>query len=82
MSNGGGMVLEAAKRMPDRFAGIAPFMAWDGYEPTPVPDLSGTGLTRVVFGYAPGDPGMPKNYVEVLSQLPGRWGRALGMNDV
>ncbi len=81
ISNGGGMVLEAAKRYPDRFAGIAPFMAWDGFEPTKVPDLSGTGLTRILFAYSPNDPGMPDGYVDVLSQLPAQWGQALGMSD-
>lgn len=52
LSNGGGMILEAAKRAPERFAGIAPFMAFDGYDPSPVPDLGGSGLTKVFFAYS------------------------------
>jgi poly(3-hydroxybutyrate) depolymerase len=81
LSNGGGMVLKAAKERPDMFKGIAPFMPFDGWEPTPVPDLTGTGLERVIFGYAPSDPGLPDGYDEVLSTLPFEWARALGLPD-
>jgi poly(3-hydroxybutyrate) depolymerase len=79
ISNGAGMVLKAAKSTPARFAGIAPFMPFDGFRPEPVPDLQGTGLTKVVFGYAPEDPGVPKDYGNVMSKLPAEWGVAMGM---
>lgn len=81
LSNGGGMVLDAARRLPERFAGIAPFMAFDGMEPRSVPNLDGTGLTRVIFGYAPGDPGLPPEYDPIISELPAQWGRALGISN-
>ncbi len=81
ISNGGGMVLEAAKRAPERFAGIAPFMAFDGWMPAPVPDLTQTGLTRILFAYAPGDPGLPSDYTSILETLPEQWALALGLSD-
>lgn len=79
LSNGGGMVLEAAKRVPDRLAGIAPFMPFDGFEPTPVPNVEDTGLKKVLFGYAPNDPGLPIGYDDILSPLPAQWGEAMGI---
>jgi poly(3-hydroxybutyrate) depolymerase len=79
ISNGGGMVLKAAKRLPDRFFGIAPLMAFDGFVPTPVPDLRSSKLRKVLFGYSPTDPGVPENYGEVISQLPVQWGAAMGL---
>jgi poly(3-hydroxybutyrate) depolymerase len=79
LSNGGGMVLKAAKRAPDRFRGIAPFMAFDGVKPTPVPELHGKMLTRVLFAYTPNDPGLPSGYHEILQTLPAQWARALGL---
>jgi poly(3-hydroxybutyrate) depolymerase len=80
LSNGGGMVLEAAKRWPERLSGIAPFMAFDGFDPSPIPDLDASPLRRVIFGYAPGDPGMPPGYVDgVLASLPLDWARALDL---
>jgi poly(3-hydroxybutyrate) depolymerase len=82
LSNGGGMVLDAARRWPERITGIAPFMAFDGFEPSAVPALGGTPLRRVLFGYAPFDPGMPEGYVEgVLARLPLAWAGALGLPD-
>jgi poly(3-hydroxybutyrate) depolymerase len=82
VSNGGGMVLEAAKQWPERVTGIAPFMAFDGFEPSPIPDLGESPLERVFFGYAPGDPGLPQGYVDdVLSKLPIDWAKALGLSD-
>ncbi len=81
ISNGGGMTLEAAKRHPDWFVGIAPFMAFDGFNPSEVPSLEGTGLTKVIFGYTHGDPGMPEDYDQILSQLPEQWGIALGLDE-
>src|SRR5690606_12618512 len=71
----------AARNAPELFAGIAPLMPFDGIEPAPVPDLTDTPLDRVLFGYAPGDPGMHAEYTEVLSKLPRHWGKALGLSD-
>jgi polyhydroxybutyrate depolymerase len=80
LSNGGGMVLEAARRAPEMFAGIAPVMPFDGWIPSAVPDLTGTGLSRVLFAYAPEDPGLPDAYTAVLEGLPAQWAAALGMS--
>jgi poly(3-hydroxybutyrate) depolymerase len=79
ISNGGGMVLRIAKEMPERFKGIAPFMAFDGFTPTPVPPLSCAGVTRIFFGIASGDPGLPDCYGKVLSALPAQWAAAAGL---
>ena len=79
LSNGGGMVLNAAKQHPELFKGIAAFMPYDGWTPTPVPDLTDTGLERVMFGYAPDDPGLSKGYYQVLKDLPAKWAGAMGL---
>ena len=79
ISNGGGMVLQAAKRLPHRFAGIAPVMPYDGEIPSPVPDLSSTELRRVLFAYTFNDPGMADGYHEILAPLPGQWAAAMGI---
>jgi poly(3-hydroxybutyrate) depolymerase len=79
ISNGGGMVLDAAKRAPDRFVGIAPFMAFDGLAPSALPDLSETTITRVLFGISSNDPGLPDGYERVLGGLPAEWAAALGL---
>jgi poly(3-hydroxybutyrate) depolymerase len=79
ISNGGGMVLEAAKRAPDRFRGIAPLMAFDGWQPTPVPELRGKGLKRVLFVYTVNDPGLLPGYHDILRTLPMQWARAMGI---
>jgi hypothetical protein len=44
-----------------------------------VPDLRGTGLTRVLFAYTDEDPGMVDGYHEVLQPLPAKWARGLGI---
>ncbi|MBN2715172.1 MAG: prolyl oligopeptidase family serine peptidase [Deltaproteobacteria bacterium] len=80
LSNGGGMVLHAAKQHPELFKGIAAFMPYDGWEPLPVPSLAGTGLTRVLFGIAPEDPGLSKGYDKVLKTLPSQWAAAMGLS--
>jgi len=79
ISNGGGMVLEAARRMPDRFQGIAAFMPYDGEHPKPVPDLSATKLKRFLLAYAINDPGLVDGYHETLARLPAQWAAAMGM---
>ena len=80
LSNGGGMVLRAAKQAPERFRGIAPVMPYDGVKPTVVPNLVGTGMTRVCLIYTMNDPGLPKGYHEILSGLPKQWAQALGIS--
>jgi poly(3-hydroxybutyrate) depolymerase len=79
LSIGGGMVLQAAKERPGRFKGIAPFMPFDGYYPTPVPPLSCTDTSRILFGIASEDPGLPVDYRNVLSALPAEWAKAAGL---
>jgi predicted esterase len=44
LSNGGGMVLSAARQIPERISGVAAWMPFDGLVPEPVPSLVGTGL--------------------------------------
>jgi poly(3-hydroxybutyrate) depolymerase len=78
-SNGGGMVLEAARRIPHRLRGIAAVMPYDGEEPKPVPDLSATKLRRVLFVYTLQDPGMADRYHETLAPLPAAWAAAMGV---
>jgi poly(3-hydroxybutyrate) depolymerase len=79
LSNGGGMVLQIAKKLPERFKGIAPFMAYEGWSPTPVPPLSCFGVSRVIFGLSSEDPGLPDGYRNVLSALPSEWAAAAGL---
>lgn len=80
MSNGGGMVLKAATERPEMWAGIAPFMAFDGWAPPPVPNLVGTRLKRILFGISPDDPGLFDGaYTAVLTTLPARWAAAMGL---
>lgn len=80
MSNGGGMVLKAATERPDMWAGIAPFMAFDGWQPPPVPNLVGLRLKRILFGMSPNDPGLfSGTYTDVLAALPAKWAAAMGL---
>jgi poly(3-hydroxybutyrate) depolymerase len=79
LSNGGGMVLEAARRIPHRIKGIAALMPYDGLQPRPAPDLSGTELRRALFVYSIGDPGLPNGYHRILAPLPGVWAAAMGV---
>jgi poly(3-hydroxybutyrate) depolymerase len=79
LSNGGGMVLKLAKTHPERFKGIAPFMAYEGWNPTPVPPLNCAGVSRVIFGLSSEDPGLPDGYRNVLSALPSQWAAAAGL---
>jgi poly(3-hydroxybutyrate) depolymerase len=79
ISNGGGMVLEAARRMPERLTGIAAVMPYVGQQPGRVPDLAHAKLQRVLFAYSIGDPGLPDGYHETLAALTREWATALGM---
>jgi poly(3-hydroxybutyrate) depolymerase len=79
ISNGGGMVLEAARRLTDRVRGVAAFMPYDGHAPKPVPDLTQTNLKRVLFAYTLNDPGLMPRYHETLATLPAQWAKAMGI---
>ena len=79
LSNGGGMVLEGARRLSQRVRGIAALMPYDGKRPNPVPDLTHTNLTRVLIAYTLNDPGMTAGYHETLAPLPAQWARAMGL---
>lgn len=79
LSNGGGMVLKAARRRPQRFSGIAALMAYDGEVPEPVPNLVGTPLQRVLIAFTIGDPGLQNGYHETLAVQPAAWATALGL---
>lgn len=79
MSNGGGMVLEAARRLAHRVSGVAALMPYDGEHPKPVPDLVATKLKRVLIAYAIHDPGMLPGYHDVLAPLPAQWAKAMGL---
>lgn len=79
LSNGGGMVLDAARRIPNRLRGIAALMPFDGLEPKSVPDLSRTNLRRVFFAYTMGDPAMSHGYHDILALQPMRWAAAMGI---
>jgi poly(3-hydroxybutyrate) depolymerase len=79
ISNGGGMVLEAARRMPDRLTGIAAVMPYVGQQPGRVPDLAHAKLQRVLFAYSKGDPGLPDGYHETLATLAAHWAAAMGV---
>ena len=76
ISNGGGMVLEAVRRLPDYFRGVAAFMPYDGEQPKPVPP---TGIKRLLFAYGINDPGMSDGYHEILAKQPALWAAAMGL---
>jgi len=55
-------------------------MAFDGWEPPPVPNLLGTRLKRILFGISPDDPGLfYGTYTAVLAALPAKWAAAMGL---
>ena len=76
ISNGGGMVLEAARQLPERFRGAAVFMPFDGERPKPVP---ATHLKRLLFAYATYDPGLAEGYHVTLAREPATWAKAMGI---
>ena len=79
LSNGGGMVLTAARKLAARLSGIAAFMPYDGFLPPAIPDLTSTQLTRVLFGISTNDPGLPRDYLPILDTLPTKWAMAMGI---
>jgi len=81
-SNGGGMVLRAAREHPDRYSGVAAFMPFVGSSPAAPADLRHTRLRRVMFAYSSADPGLPADYgARVLVSLTDGWARALGLGN-
>lgn len=79
-SNGGGMVLAAARLRPDAYAGVAAFMPFVGFSPAAPSDLGGARLTRVMFAFSKGDPALPPDYAtEVLVPLARDWAHALSL---
>jgi poly(3-hydroxybutyrate) depolymerase len=78
-SNGGGMVLEAARSNPGRFAGFAALMPYAGRSPALPTPASPVGLTRVLFVYSEADPGLPAGYSGTLRALAEAWARVLGV---
>jgi poly(3-hydroxybutyrate) depolymerase len=79
ISSGGGLALEAARRMPERYVGIAAVNPFVGYEPSPAPALTRATLRRVLLAYSIGDPGLPDGYHETLTALTAQWATALGV---
>jgi poly(3-hydroxybutyrate) depolymerase len=79
LSNGGGMALEAGRRMPDRLTGLAVVNPFVGYEPGRAPDLAHAKLRRMLFAYSIGDPGLPDGYHETLAALTAQWATAIGV---
>jgi poly(3-hydroxybutyrate) depolymerase len=79
ISNGGGMVLEAARRLAARVGGVAALMPYDGKQPKPIPDLVNTKLRRVLIGYTLDDPGLMPGYHDTLAPLPAQWAMAMGL---
>jgi len=81
-SNGGGMALSAARQRPDAYTGVAAFMPFVGFSPTPPQDLLGARLRRVLFAFSNADPGLPPDYAaQVLAPLARGWARALKVAD-
>jgi len=81
-SNGGGMVLSAARQRPDAYAGVAAFMPFVGFSPVPPPNLAGSRLRRALFAYSMADPALPPSYGDqVLAPLAREWARALGVSE-
>jgi polyhydroxybutyrate depolymerase len=79
-SLGGGMVIEAARQRPDRYAGFAAMMPFAGLAPRPPERLAETRLARVLFAYSLTDPGLPPGYVvNTLRPLVDGWAAALGI---
>lgn len=80
ISNGGGMVLEAARRMRHGVQGVAAWMPFEGDSPSPVPDLRASDLKRVIYAYSVGDPGLSEGYYTISARQPAAWAAALGIS--
>lgn len=80
ISNGGGMVLEAARRMLQGVKGVAAWMPFEGEQPSPIPDLSAADLKRVLYAYSVGDPGLSEGYHAIHARQPAGWAAAMGFS--
>ena len=78
-SNGGGMVLEAARLHPERYAGVAALMPYVAPSSKSVTLPKPTRLSRVFIAYSSADPGLPTGHALVLRGLADDWARALGI---
>jgi poly(3-hydroxybutyrate) depolymerase len=79
-SNGGGMVIEAARLRPNRYTGFAAMMPFAGLSPASPAVLDVGHLSRILFAYSATDPGLPAGYVSTLRPLADRWAAALGFS--
>jgi polyhydroxybutyrate depolymerase len=82
LSNGGGMVLKAANEMSEEIDGVAAFMPHLGVGSPSVPDLREARLSRVLFMYTPGDPGLPRSHDVQLPAHVRSWVDSLGLSSV
>lgn len=80
-SSGGGMAIDATIAAPELFRGVAPLFAYVGEAAPPVPALANSGLERVLFTYAPNDPGLPTGHTEILETMTTTWAAALGVSE-
>jgi poly(3-hydroxybutyrate) depolymerase len=78
-SNGGGMVIEAARRHPGRYTGFAALMPFAGLSPRPPQPQDGVQMARVLFAYSATDPGLPAGYITKLHALADGWAAAVGI---
>jgi poly(3-hydroxybutyrate) depolymerase len=74
-SNGGGMVLKAARHRPGAYAGIAAFMPFVGLPPEP--PSGGEVLPPLLLAYSDRDPGLPAGYANLLRDYAYRWATAM-----
>lgn len=78
-SNGGGMVLEAARQRPGVYAGVAAFMPFAGWRP-PAP-AAHENLPPLLLAYSDDDPGLPRGYAASLRTFLDGWLHALGADE-
>lgn len=80
-SSGGGMAVNATLAAPELFSGVAPLFAYVGEVAPPVPALTENGIARVLFAYAPNDPGLPAGHTEILTNMVTSWAAELGVSE-
>lgn len=80
-SIGGGLALEAARKAPERYRGLAAIMPYDGSAPAEPPAAGTFPLERMLLAYSHDDPDLPADYHELLAPLPAGYARALGLPD-
>lgn len=79
-SNGGGMVLSAARATPTRYAGFAAIMPYAGFAPH-LPDATAYSLEHIFLAYSDTDPGTPAGYSQLIAPLGLAWARAIGVSE-